>query len=166
MGLLFYYLQDPYHYPEIHSTPPPTPSDTCGVCPYAPQPAPAPSPPSVAPPPSTRRLQDIPDIYSASELWNQWTTNQILEAGCTPLYSFTTLTFDNAATVRSNLGGQGGRCVDTTYDDGTFASWRDLCDEAQPNPPTNAPATRQNVLIRNLGRMYGADEEISILITN
>ena len=44
-----------------------------------------------------------------------YTEAELLNKTCTPRDSYTNLTFDNAHLVLSNLGGQGGRCVDTCY---------------------------------------------------
>ena len=54
---------------------------------------------------------------------------------CNLAGNHTTLSFAGAALVQSNLGGQGGRCVDVTWGSGfteQFQSWRNLCTEPQP----------------------------------
>ena len=48
-------------------------------------------------------------------------TDELEDMGCLPRWSFTNISFDNARLVLSNLGGQGGRCIDSSWieDDGT-----------------------------------------------
>lgn len=77
---------------------------------------------------------------------------------CAPADSFTAITFDNAMVVRSNLGHQGGRCRDVTWD-GVFSSWTAACDE--PQSVGMAP----EVLIRDIGRGPG-NVRIDLRITN
>ena len=62
--------------------------------------------------------------------------NPLLEApevlGCTPAQSFVRMTPDNANLVRSNLGGQGGRCSSTSLCEETCAPCAgELCTEAE-----------------------------------
>ena len=62
--------------------------------------------------------------------------NPLLEApevlGCTPAQSFVRMTPDNANLVRSNLGGQGGRCSSTSLCEETCAPCASyLCTEAE-----------------------------------
>ena len=140
------------------------------------------SPPSL--PPAGRRLQSglptydpsVPDHWlfgsaqaMRGELWQQWSTAEMQQMTCIPLKSFTALRFDTARTVRSNLGGQGGRCVTTYYeDDGQTVPWQALCDEPQPTnntPATASSAGNMNVLIRDLGYNQN-NEPIHMLITN
>ena len=45
---------------------------------------------------------------------------------------FTDLTFDNTELILSNLGGQGGRCEDITFNDGQTSTWQTLCAEPEP----------------------------------
>lgn len=42
-------------------------------------------------------------------------TDALLELPCTPAESFTLISFSNTTMVASNLGGQGGRCIDICY---------------------------------------------------
>jgi hypothetical protein len=71
--------------------------------------------------------------------------NGNVTAPCTPPDSFTRISFDHAHLVRSNLGGQGGRCVDRTFGDGLFIPWSDSCDEQQ------SASTPHEIYIRNVG---------------
>jgi hypothetical protein len=87
---------------------------------------------------------------------------------CTPIDAFTSLNFATAHVVRSNLGGAGGRCVDTTYSDGRSVYWYELCDERQPSvnvPETPSGLGNMHVLIRGLGSTP-AGEPISLLVRN
>jgi hypothetical protein len=109
---------------------------------------------------AARRLSDTS--------WTNWTTDELLRTQCTPPGSFTPLIFDGAHTVRSNLGGEGGRCVNTTYVHGPSYAWTAFCDEEQP--AMNVPETADNlgnmhVMVRNLG-FTSEGEEIRLLIRN
>jgi hypothetical protein len=100
--------------------------------------------------------------------WSNWTTAELLSTQCTPSEAFTHLTFAGARTVQSNLGGQGGRCVNTTYRNGDSYAWFDLCDEEQP--AVNVPETAQSIgnmhlLVSNIG-VTSEGDEISLLIRN
>jgi len=60
------------------------------------------------------------------------------------------INFDNASVVRSNLGGQGGRCASLNE-----------CDEIE------TPTTPHEVLIRDIGtNTLGSSEPIDMRITN
>ena len=63
--------------------------------------------------------------------WALYTGAQLTATGlaCIPADAFTAISFDHTRMVRSNLGGQGGRCRDTTYSDGTSVAWSDVCEE-------------------------------------
>lgn len=84
-------------------------------------------------------IDDFDEKTSAGgRFFSQWTTQQITTITCVPALAFTPITFKNATMVQSNLGGQGGRCVDTYYtDEGVSVPWSDLCEEAQPGTPPN-----------------------------
>ena len=69
-----------------------------------------------------------------------------------PLESFTWLRFsETTKLISSNLGGQGGRCQDVTWDSGGTTRWYEECDEehqmgSTPNTPDN-----MHVLFKDLG---------------
>ena len=91
--------------------------------------------------------------YTAAELGAQGAL------GCTPREAFTNINFDAATLVASNLGGQGGRCVDTCYSnsDGSQVcfSWQSLCAEQTPvvslGDALAGPMGNMHVLLRNMG---------------
>jgi hypothetical protein len=94
---------------------------------------------------------------------------------CLPRAAFSYLTFDGAALVASNLGGQGGRCIDTCYSDGQSRQcfgWRALCHEQQPNTSvadTGELMGNTHILFRRLGTTEsGVDRgrEVWLRITN
>jgi hypothetical protein len=90
---------------------------------------------------------------------------------CVPLQSFTPIYFDYSSIVASNLGGQGGRCVDAYASDGSTISWRDMCEQQQPtlNVPDSSPTSmdgNMDILIRNVGNESTNGEVISLRITN
>ena len=72
-----------------------------------------------------------------------------LSVACTPAESFVAIDFEHATLVRSNLGGQGGRCVTAG-----------LCDEMPSTPHAN-----HEIYIRNVGALAGGDT-LDIRITN
>ena len=117
---------------------------------------------------SQRSLQSAADgagFGSAQEMndaWRQWSTAELLGLPCTPPEAFTALSFDNAMMVQSNLGGQGGRCTDVTFSDGSFVSWTSLCDDQEP--AVNTPAN-MHLLFRNLGKLPSG-EQINLRVTN
>ena len=91
-------------------------------------------------------------------------TDALLALPCRPRQAFTFLTFENASLVTSNLGNEGGRCVDTCYlksgcsypscyTDGTCVHWYDLCLEP-PDP------SKPVVLFKNLGEQYNEARQI------
>ena len=73
-----------------------------------------------------RQLQE-----GSSNSWARYTIAQLTADSltCMPRDAFIALSFEHARMVRSNLGGRGGRCRDTTYADGTTVAWSDLCEE-------------------------------------
>ena len=77
-------------------------------------------------------------LVVCASLWRR----SIRSRPCTPREAFTHLQFDNANLVRSNLGGQGGRCIDQDFGDGTSVTWQDASDEQQ------SPAMPQEVYVR------------------
>jgi hypothetical protein len=91
-----------------------------------------------------------------------------------PIDSFTPIYFDYAQMISSNLGGQGGRCVDTYYVDQQLSvPWSDLCERQQPtvNVPDSSPTARDgnmDLVVRNVGQLAanGGLTEISLRITN
>ena len=68
---------------------------------------------------------------------------------CTVVGSFTNLDLSAATTVRSNLGGQGGRC-----------SRPDACAELQ------SPSTLHEIYLRNVGTHQRTGRSIDLRITN
>ena len=63
--------------------------------------------------------------------WNDYPSELFFPGSgleCTPYDAFTHIVFDNARLVRSNLGGQGGKCKDRT-DSGNTITWDQQCDE-------------------------------------
>lgn len=88
--------------------------------------------------------------------------NWFLDGNCTPPESFVPIRFDSAFTVRSNLGGQGGRCVESSTE----------CDEVY-----DAASTPHEILLRDVGTnnmasfwnptgMTSAGEPIDMRLTN
>ena len=66
--------------------------------------------------------------------------------------------------VRSNLGGQGGRCRDASYADGTSATWQSMCEE-RCDLPAGVCASPAEVYIADIGTGPG-DVCIDLRITN
>ena len=118
---------------------------------------------------------------------NELTDLQLLGIECIDDASFVELSFDHARLVQSNLGGQGGRCVDKSYcnldkntvrdtyggvcpaDQITYVSWQDQCQFQQPSLPGVPPVFdavkdeytsrgNQHVMFRTLGFNYNNDE--------
>ena len=57
--------------------------------------------------------------------------------------------------VHSNLGGQGGRCVDTTYRDGTSVAWSeepDVAFWARLPPSLSVADTHEDIVLKMTGR--------------
>ena len=130
------------------------------------------------------------EVSLGGQYWRQWTTEEITNVSCVPALSFTPINFKNATMIQSNLGGQGGRCVDTYYTEcpisqpqcstqGVSVPWSDLCEEAQPGTPPNPVGSRPDtpaqmdgnmaVFIRDIGKYtteQGVDHDISLRITN
>ena len=79
---------------------------------------------------------------------------------CTPTRAHTWIEFDGAELVRSNLGGQGGRCdTNSPVYDGEFASASQCVDGAR------TPSTPPEVYIRNVGTAPSG-ARIDLRITN
>ena len=97
-----------------------------------------------------------------------YTEAELLNKTCTPRDSYTNLTFDNAHLVLSNLGGQGGRCVDTCYTDPVRCfTWNEFCDEQQPTanaPDAGGVMGNMHILFRDVGTVNG--QSIWLRITN
>ena len=91
--------------------------------------------------------------------WNLSSASDLINSVCTPQEAFTALSFATARLVRSNLGGQGGRCVNMTYDVNESYTWDLLCDEEQ------SPSTPHEILMRGLGTTPD-NNRIDLRITN
>ena len=91
--------------------------------------------------------------------WNLSSASDLINSACTPQEAFTALSFATARLVRSNLGGQGGRCVNMTYDVNESYTWDLLCDEEQ------SPSTPHEILMRGLGTTPD-NNRIDLRITN
>jgi hypothetical protein len=91
---------------------------------------------------------------------------------CVPIESFTPIYLDYSQMISSNLGGQGGRCVDTYYAwEGRSVAWNELCERQQPtvNVPDSSPTAmdgNMDIIIRNIGNESTDGEVISLRITN
>ena len=86
-----------------------------------------------------------------------YSTDDILKAGCVPPRSYTHIDFDNAVLVQSNLGGQGGRCSETSYMQNgqvVAVTWSQLCSEPQPGAQSRSAQAkyRSIALINHLAR--------------
>ena len=91
--------------------------------------------------------------------WNLSSASDLINSACTPQEAFTALSFATARLVRSNLGGQGGRCVNMTYDVNESYTWDLMCDEEQ------SPSTPHEILMRGLGTTPD-NNRIDLRITN
>ena len=82
-----------------------------------------------------------------------FTSEELESLPCRPRESFTQLQInENSKLILSNLGGQGGRCKDTTYNDGSSATWQELCVERDPTDAGQAnTADNMHILISNVG---------------
>ena len=89
--------------------------------------------------PNTRRLQEVGDSLGGLEPYD-------VSQGCTPEDSFVHIDFNNAELVRSNLGGQGGRCSSTAVCTETCGSCAgDTCTAAE------CVGMREEIYIKNVG---------------
>ena len=79
--------------------------------------------------------------------WGEWNATQLVGAVCTPIEAFTAINFDGAVLVRSNLGGQGGRCIDQSWD-GISITWQEACDEPQAATYIYAPSMLPEIYVR------------------
>ena len=117
--------------------------------------------------------RSLPNLNSALPR-GQWrpssfTTNELLGLDCRPLESFTWLKFsEQTRLVASNFGGQGGRCQDIQWSDGSWSRWYDECEEehvngvtpnvddvppaGDPNPGTVSKGNK-HVLFADIGKM-------------
>ena len=114
---------------------------------------------------SGRRLQTtLRGDFTDGTDWASFTSAQVSGGiPCTPANSFTHLNFDGASLVRSNLGGQGGRCYSRPMADPPV-DWTDLCEEQCDI--TNGPCTSpQEIYIRNVGTAPGS-VTMDLRITN
>ena len=126
---------------------------------------------SPSPPPARRRLnhQNVPVGQRTPQ---DYTLAELNALDCVPRDSYTNLTFEAATLVLSNLGGQGGRCVDTCYDNGQCFAWSDLCEEEQPSThvaDSGGLMGNMHVLFRGIGfaeRPGGTHAEIWLRIVN
>ena len=77
-----------------------------------------------------------------------FTSEELASLPCRPRESFTQLQInENSELILSNLGGQGGRCVDTT--DGT---WSSKCKERDPTDSgLGNNANNMHILIKDVG---------------
>ena len=96
----------------------------------------------------------------ARSSWNRedwraayFTAEELAALPCRPRESFTQLQInENSKLILSNLGGQGGRCVTTTYKDGSTAQWSELCEERDPiDSGVGNNANNMHILIENVG---------------
>ena len=112
-------------------------------------------------PPIFRRVAVVTSAIETSTggRWNESTAAELISSACTPQEAFTFLGFDSAFLVRSNLGGQGGRCVDQTYSVNDSVTWQEVCDEPE------SPSMPHEIYIRGLGTTPEGSK-IDLRITN
>ena len=114
--------------------------------------------------------RELAHTVTARDDWTPgtFTTAELLAMPCRPLQSFTWLQFDEQTTlVSSNLGGQGGRCADIQWNDGSWTYWDEFCDEEQPAVNT---VNNMHLLFRGVGvkKDYasGSETVVWLRITN
>ena len=98
-----------------------------------------------------------------------FTERQLLGLDCVMPDSFVEISFDNAKLVSSNLGGQGGRCANYCWKDGSRCfNWYDQCEVEQPTQDASVPPVlasnneysrrgNMDVMFRTLGFQFNGD---------